>query len=762
MNNFKNLKTASPLTLVTALLMTGLTISGAQAQTGAPNGEWHTWGGDLGFTRYADLDQINKKNVEKLSLAWRWKSLPHGSRPDNNLKATPLMIDGVLYTPTGVHQAAALDPATGETLWVFSPEPADIGGRNPSSSSRSLAYWTDGKNKRLFHNTLDGRLISIDAKTGEADPAFGDDGYIVLKNQLTDREVPFVGSSSPPTVVGDVVVAQVVTYITSPNKQAPPGHIRGYDVRTGKLLWTFHTIPQKGEFGNETWEKESWKYTGNTGVWSMMSADSETGYVYLPVEAPSHDFYGGHRLGDNLFAQSLVCLDAKTGKRVWHYQMVHHGLWDYDPPSAPILGDIVVDGKKIKTVTQLTKQGMSFVFNRVTGEPVWPIEEKPVPQSTVPGERSAPTQPFPTKPAPYVPHGYSEDGLIGFTPELRKEAIKIAEQYVRGPIYTPPTRIDTESKSGTQGTWVQPGYGGGSNWNGGAFDVGTGYMYVPTRNNAMIARLAKADPSLTDWDYIRATTMTAQGPQGLPIVAPPWSKVTATDMNKGEHVWWRSIGSAPDSVRNHPALKGLDLDFDNMGYPGVRPVPLVTKSLFFLAESGNLSGDPGTKIFHAYDKKTGKTVAEIKLPSKVSGGPMTYQHKGKQYIVMAIATQEHPAELIALALPEKGKPKEVPTHSALDFITKGTDVEEITASKETLILGRKVFAETCSICHGSGGEGIAGGAPALTGMTELTNILRAVTQGGVEMPPMKQMLTGEQIDAVSKFVAIDLNKPSSY
>ncbi len=727
----------------------------SHSQTGAPNGEWHTWGGDLGFTRYSALDQINKDTVEKLSVAWRWQSLPHGNRPDNNLKATPLMIDGVLYTPTGVHQAAALDPATGETLWVFSPDPADIGGRNPSSSSRSLAYWTDGKNKRLFHNTLDGRLISIDAKTGKADTAFGDNGYVVLKEQLTDRDVPFVGSSSPATVVGDVVIAQVVTYITAPNKQAPPGHIRGYDVRTGKLLWTFHTIPQKGEFGNDTWEKESWTYTGNTGVWSMMSADQETGYVYLPVEAPTHDFYGGHRLGDNLFAQSLVCLDAKTGKRVWHFQMVHHGLWDYDPPAAPILGDIVVDGKKIKTVTQLTKQGMSFVFNRVTGEPVWPIEEKPVPQSTVPGERSAPTQPFPTKPAPYVPLGYSENGLINFTADLRKEAIKIAKQYVRGPIYTPPTRVE---ENGTKGTWVQPGYGGGSNWNGGAFDVETGFMFVPTRNNAMIARLTEADPSLTDWDYIRATTISAPGPQGLPIVRPPWSKVTATDMNKGEHVWWRSIGGAPESVRNHPALQGLDLDFDNMGYPGVRPVPLVTKSLFFMAESGNLSGDPGGKLFRAYDKATGNTVAEIELPSKVSGGPMTYEHKGKQYIVMAIATQEHPAELIALALPsnEKAQSKTVPIHSAVDFIKRGADVQAVTASKETLEMGRKVFSETCSICHGKSGEGVVGGAPALTGMTDLTNILRAVTQGGVEMPPMKQMLTGEQIDSVSKFVAVEL------
>lgn len=720
----------------------------ASAQYGAPDGEWHTWGGDAGFTRYSALEQINKSNADQLQVVWRWQSLPHGERPDGNLKATPLMVDGVLYTPTGLHQAAAIDPATGETLWLFSPEPADLGGRSAALSSRSLAYWSDGKQKRLFHNTLDGRLISIDAKTGKADPDFGTNGAVYLKENLTDRDVPFVGSSSPPTVVGDVVVAQVVTYITAPNKEAPPGHIRGYDARSGELLWTFHTIPQKGEFGNHTWENDSWRYTGNTGVWSMMSADLENGYIYLPVEAPTHDFYGGHRLGDNLFAQSLICLDAKTGKRVWHFQTVHHPLWDYDPPAAPILGDITVNGERIKAVTQLTKQGLSFVFNRLTGEPVWPIEERPVPKSPVPGERSAPTQPFPTKPAPYEPLGYDEDHLIDFTPQLRAEAIAIAKQYVRGLLYTPPTRV---KENGTQGTWVNPGYGGGANWNGGAFDPETGMMFVPTRNNPMIARLTEADPDLTDWDYIRATTMSAPSVRGLPIAKPPWSKITATDMNKGEHVWWRSIGPAPDYVRNHPDLKNLGLDFENMGYPSVRPPVLATKSLLFSAESGNLSGDPGGRLFRAYDKTTGATVAEIELPAKASGGPMTYLHDGRQYIVVAVATAEHPAELVALALPDENDRDEV--NIVRNTAKTSSSESTIQVSQAERDQGKAVFAGYCASCHGSDGQGLPGGAPDLSGLSNLQRIIRAVSQGGVEMPPMQTMLTEQEIEAVSKFIA---------
>lgn len=737
----------------------GLAISmSANAQYGAPAGEWHTWGGDAGFTRYSALDQIDKDNAQELEVVWRWGSLPLGNRPDSNLKATPLMVDGVLYTPTGVHQAAAIDPATGKTLWLFTPEPADLGGRNPALSSRALAWWTDGKNKRLFHNTLDGRLISIDAITGKADSKFGHNGAVDLKENLSDQPVPFVGSSSPPTVVGDVVVAQVVTYITSPNKESPPGHIRGYDVRTGELLWTFHTIPRKGEFGNATWENDSWRYSGNTGVWSMMSADLETGYIYLPVEAATHDFYGGHRLGDNLFSQSIVCLDAKTGERVWHYQIVHHGLWDYDPPAAPILGDIVVDGKTIKTVTLLTKQGMSFVFDRVTGEPVWPIDEKPVPKSSVPGERAAPTQPFPRKPAPYEPMGFNEDHLIDFTPELRQEALAIASQYVRGPMYTPPSLVEED---GSQGTWVNPGYGGGSNWNGGAFDPQTKQMFVPTRNNPMIARLTKADSKLTNLDYIRATTMSAPPVRGLPIAKPPWSKVTATDMNKGEHQWWRSIGPAPEEIRQHPDLQDLDLDFENMGYPNVRPSPLATATLLFMAESGNLSGDPGGRMFRAYDKRSGATVAEIELPAKASGAPMTYLHQGRQYIVIAVATQEHPAELVALALPQSGndKPAKPTVNRASGAASmQANPAPSVNASPQEIQLGHTVFTQHCVVCHGSEGQGVPGGAPSLQGMMDLEGIVRAITQGGVEMPPMNTLLNEMEIEAVGKFIALQLKE----
>jgi glucose dehydrogenase len=477
--------------------------------------------------------------------------------------------------------------------------------------------------------------------------------------------------------------------------------------------------------------------------------DDELGYVYLPVETPSHDFYGGHRLGDNLFAESIVCLDAKTGKRVWHFQIVHHGVWDYDPPAAPILGDIVVDGRRIKSVTQLTKQGMSFVFDRVTGAPVWPIEERPVPQSDVPGERLSPTQPFPTKPAPYEPQGYDENNLIDFTPELRREAIEIASKYVRGPMYTPTSRV---IPGGTQGTWVQPGYGGGSNWNGAAFDPDTGFMFVPTKNQPMIAALTPADPQLTNYDYVRAPTLTVQGPRGLPIVRPPWSKVTATDMNSGEHVWWRAIGPAPESVRNHPDLQGLGLDFSNMGYTSIRPSPLVTKTLLFLGDSGALSGDPGGNMLRAYSKRTGAVVAEIELPSKSTGAPMTYSYKGKQYIVIAVSTREHPAELVALALPDGDSPRVANATPPKARTERNVNRGSITkAMQEQLDRGRAIYAQHCAACHGANGEGVAEGAPALSGISA-DAVMERVRKGGVQMPPMQTMLDEQQIRDVSLFV----------
>jgi quinoprotein glucose dehydrogenase len=726
----------------------------AHAQQGVRNGEWHYWGGDAGATRYSALDQINASNASDLKIAWRWQSLPGEGQPDVNFKATPLMVDGVLYTSAGVHQAAAIDPKSGMTLWVFTPEPRTIAGRGGvPPSGRGVAYWSDGREKRVFLNTLDGRLISIDARTGRADAKFGTNGTVLLKEHLTDRPVPMVGSSSPPLVVGEVIVVQTVSEVAASNKAAIPGHIRGYDVRTGKLLWTFHTIPQRGEPGVETWEQGSWAYSGNTGVWTVMSADPELGYVYLPVETPSHDFYGGHRLGDNLYAESIVCLDARTGKRVWHFQIVHHGVWDYDPPAAPILGDITVNGRKIRSVTLLTKQAMSFVFDRVTGEPVWPIEERPVPASDVPGERLSPTQPFPTKPAPYEKLGYHEEDLIDFTPWLHNEALEIAQQYVRGPMYMPVTRA---IEGGTKGTWVNPGYGGGANWNGGAFDPDTGMMYVPTQNKPMVAALTPADPKLTDFDYVRAATTVIQGPRGLPITKPPWSRITATDMNTGEHRWSKAIGPASDFVKNSAALRGLRFDYANMGQFGIRPSPLLTKTLLFLGEAGALSGDPGGPMFRAYDKATGAVVAEIELPSKTTGAPMTYLHQGKQYVVVAVSTREHQAEYVALALPDSARSQAaaMPAASTPPPAARGP-----APSAEAIRKGRQVFASNCAICHGRSGEGVAGGAPALTSLRDTAAIRERVAKGGVQMPAMRTLLTEDQIRDVSDYVAAGLPLP---
>ncbi|MDP2128618.1 MAG: PQQ-binding-like beta-propeller repeat protein [Pseudohongiella sp.] len=743
--------------------------SNLYAQYGAPAGEWHTWGGDQGFTRYTALDQIDAGNVAQLQLAWRWQALPLGSRPDSNLKATPLMVDGVLYVPSGQHQVVAIDPATGRQIWRFDPDPPTVAERGLGLGSRSLAIWQSGAETRLFHNTLDGRLISIDPVTGKADPAFGNNGTVLLREGLypDGSDAESVGSSSPPAVVGDVVVAQVVGTITAPNKEATPGHIRGYDVRTGEMLWRFNTIPQPGEYGHNSWEGDSWQYTGNTGVWSMMSVDTETGYIYLPVEAGSNDFYGGQRHGDNLFSQSLVCLDGRTGELVWYFQLTHHGLWDYDPPSAPILGDITVNGERIKTVTQLTKQGMSFVFDRISGEPVWRIEERSVPQSEVPGEQTSATQPFPVLPPPYLTQGYHEEDLIDFTPELRMEALAIAAQYVRGPLYTPPTPV---REDGTQGTWVNPGYQGGANWNGAAFDPETGFMYVPLRNAPMVAALQDADPARTNWNYLRAPSIFIQGPRGLPIMRPPWSLVTATDMNQARHIWSRSIGPASDYIREHPDLQGLNLDFDNMGHPMIRPSPLLTPELLFLAEAGHLSGDPGGPMFRAYNKHTGEVIAEIELPSKASGAPMSYFYDGHQYIVIAVATAEHPAELVALALPaavEKARAQGASMTLAAtdnpDNDTQNPDLAEVAKlSVSEQQQASALFTTYCVVCHGAQGQGIAGGSapalfnpqlPAAFNSTDRARAANLIRRGGVEMPAFELLLDEQQIMLLTDFVA---------
>jgi quinoprotein glucose dehydrogenase len=726
-------------------------------------GEWITWGADPGNTRYSPLDQINASNVKTLEVTWRWKASDVAGRPDPNWKATPLVVDGVMYVPHGGTRISAIDPGTGATIWTFEPDPYRVQStRQFSGSSRAVSYWTDGKAKRILHNTIDGRLISIDAVTGKLDPSFGKNGQVDLRQELLPpddpRKVDDINSTGPGIVVGDVIVVQVIGDDTNPRKGGTPGYIRGYDIRTGKRLWVFHTIPRPGEFGADTWENDSWKDFGAASVWSMMAADPELGYVYLPVESATNNFWGGQKPGNGLFGETLVCLDAKTGKRVWHFQILHHGVWDYDLPAAPILHDIVIDGKRIKAVTQLTKQGMNFVFDRKTGKPVWPIEERPVPTAMgVPGEKLSPTQPFPTRPAPYSKLGYHEEDLIDFTPALRAEAKKILESYTKGPMYTPPTLVTDTNK----GTIVYPNFGGGSNWNGGAIDTETNTLFVPTRNTYMSLGLRKADKSLTDWDYVAggggATPMRL--PNGLPINKPPWALVTATDMNKGEHIWSRAIGGAPESIRKNPALGEMNLDFDSMGQISVRPSPLVTKTLLFLASSSNIGGDPGDNKFWAYDKKTGKTVAEITLPGKSSGGPMSYSHNGRQYIAIALSAQGQPAELVALALPGARVASASNTQAAT---APAPARERVEASEAQLAMGQQAYAQSCALCHGPQGQGISGGtAPALKTTGALAEVKNVVTRGSAEMPGFSATLTAEQIDVVSRFVKVRLSAPSN-
>ncbi len=633
------------------LLMAGLAVwtctLPATAQQGAQGGEWPFYGGDAGTTKYSALDQIHRHNVAQLEIAWRWKTHNFGPQPETDYQVTPLMIGGVLYGTAGYRRTAmAIDAATGETLWTYRLDGGlrwrDAPRRN---SGRGVAYWTDGTQERIFFATAGYFLVALDAKTGIPVSDFGRNGVVDLKKGL-DREVDpiegAIGTSSPPIVSHDVVVvgSALISGQRPKSMNNAPGHIRGYDVRTGKRLWIFHTIPHPGEFGNETWENESWSYTGNSGAWTPLSVDQELGYLYLPLESATNDYYGGHRLGDNLFSESLVCLDIKTGKRIWHFQVVHHGLWDTDLPAPPILTDVTVDGNPMKIVVQLTKQSFAFVFDRVTGQPVWPIEERPVPQGDVPGERLSPTQPFPTKPAPFDLQGLTIDDLIDFTPELRAEAIKIVSEYRFGPLYTPPSLVD--GPDGKKGTIFVPGNIGGANWNSGAVDVETGILYVTSWTNPAVAGLVKSPES--DMDFIN-DLWRLEGPQGLPLTKPPWGRITAIDLKTGEHLWMVPNGTTPEEVKNHPALKGVELkETGNQHLGGV----LVTKTLLFVGANRHTDGEP---VLRVLDKRTGELITIIDLPAIATGVPMTYMLKGKQYIVVAVGAQEHPGELIALTLP---------------------------------------------------------------------------------------------------------------
>lgn len=640
-----------------------------------PNGsvEWPSYGSDLASSKYCRLDEIDGENFATLKVAWTWDSpdqLVVEANPDNRkfrrigFKSTPLMVGGVLYFATALGQVVAVDATTGETRWTFDPK-SYLGGAPANATGfhhRGVSYWSDDDVERIFTGTHDGYLIAVDARTGQLVSSFGEGGRVDLMSAVprVDRDSDLVlpggetfhlSVDSPPIICRDVVIVGSSLSDRPPNKEWPPGYVQAFNARTGQRVWDFHIVPQEGEAGTETWENESWRYSGNANVWSMMSADEELGYVYLPTSTPTSDYYGAHRLGDNLYAESLVCVNAETGERVWHFQMVHHGLWDWDLPAAPNLVDIVVDGKPIKAVAQVSKQGWCYVFDRVTGEPVWPIEERPVPASDVPGERAAPTQPHPTKPAAFDYQGVAIENLIDFTPELRKEAIEEVSHYRIGPMFTPPSLYE---EGGTRGTILLPGAGGGANWSGAAVDPETGILYVPSRTYPSMPILAKIRKSVGNLGYVRSGTVgpssyhrarpaRPRGPRGLPLMKPPYSRMTAINLNTGEHEWMVPTGKGSDLVRNHPALAGLDLPA--LGGQG-RAGPLLTKTL--LVHGLSLNRDKGALA--AYNKATGEVVGQVDLPGTIVGTPMTYMVGGRQFIAATVRVGRA-GKLVALRLP---------------------------------------------------------------------------------------------------------------
>ena len=635
-----------------------------------PN-EWRYFGGDKAFTRYSPLDQINRDNVKNLQVVWRRPAVDDKLKqafPDlsvgSYLRSTPIMIDGMLYTQDAHGFMSGFDPGTGATVWQQEPFARTI-EEVTGQSTRGVDYWRGGNDQRIL--AVRGEyLYALNAKTGKVYPDFGDKGRVSLHFNESQPLAGRFSDSTGPIVVGNVVVVTGNTAGAGDGgakKEAAREDVRGFDVKTGKPLWTFHVVPQEGEFGYDSWGNESWKIAGDLGSWNPMTADEQLGYVYIPLTAPTASSYGGWRPGANLYSESLVALDAKTGKRVWHYQMIHHDLWEYDNVGPATLGDITVNGRRIKAVIQPNKNGFLYVLDRTTGEPVWPIEERPVGRSDVPGEQASATQPIPTKPPPFDRQGVTEDDLIDFTPALRAAALEVVKPLLLGPLYTPPSLI---AEGGTRGTLTIPGAWGAGNWHTGAFDPETGMYYAVSltlpgvRTVSSTAGNAEATMEFAGGAAggrggqppTPAGVVAGLGPQvqGLPIVKPPYGRITAYNLRSGDIAWMAANGDGP---RNHPLLK--DLNLPPLGVPN-RPAPLLTRTLLFLGEGSNsVIGTPQVdwawgRKFRAYDKATGKVLAEMDLPSGTTGAPMTYMHKGKQYIVVPVGARDHPAEFVALGL----------------------------------------------------------------------------------------------------------------
>lgn len=644
-----------PATLASVLgLLTFLSVGGGAellAQSDDASTEWQYYGGNLAFNRYAPLDQIDRTNVADIEVVWRRPGVDPSyleAFPDLNpsayLRSTPVLVDGVLYAPNAFGLVEAFDPGTGRTLWVqepFEPTIEEVRGR----SNRGVQLWGEGGDRRIIL-VREPYLYALDPATGRLLSDFGEGGRVLLSPGGSER---FRWSFSP-IVVGEVIVVAGIIGSAGDSgevKEALPEDVRGFDVRTGRHLWTFHILPRQGEFGHDTWGDGSSEWAGDMGSWCCLSADEETGIVYVPSSAPTAAYYGGHRPGSNLFSNSLIALNAETGERLWHFQMVHHDLWEYDTVGPPVLGDIVVEGRTIRAVMQPSKTGFLYVFDRDTGEPVWPIEERSVPQSTVPGERSSPTQPFPTKPPPFGAQGATEDDLIDFTPELRAKARELVKPFRLGPIFTPPS-MPTPGPSGELGTLTRPGIWGSGNWHSGAFDPETGYYYAVSHQLPDIHTINSATGPDATMMYAGRSNLESAVPtiDGLPIFKPPYGRITAIDMSRGEHAWMVPNGDGP---RDHPLLAGLDVG--PLGISG-RAAPLVTKRLLFIGEGSDaVIGTTGSGLnFRAYDKATGEVVWTKELEAGTTGAPMTYMHDGTQYIVVAIGGNDREAEWVALAL----------------------------------------------------------------------------------------------------------------
>ena len=658
--------------------------SGVHGQAGAAKGEWPYYGADQGNTHYSPLAQIGAANFNKLEVAWRFKTDALGPRPEFQFESTPLMVGGMVYSTGGSRRAVvALNAGTGELKWMHSEDEGPRGAAGPRQlSGRGLAYWTDGRESRILYVTPGYRLMALDAKTGNVITTFGENGAVDLKkedDQVIDPMSIEIGLHATPIVAKNVVIVGAAHRSggVPTGRTNVKGYVRGFDVKTGKRLWIFHTIPSPGEYGNDTWEKDSWSYTGNAGVWAQVSVDEQLGLAYLPVELPTGDYFGANRPGNNLFGESIVAVDLQTGKRKWHYQLVHHGLWDMDIPCPPILTDLIINGRPVKALAQPTKQAFLYVFNRETGEPIWPMPERPVAKGEVPGEWYSPTQPIPLdatgKPFNYDVQGFVDDDLIDFTPALRAEARQIVTKYQMGPIFTPPvvSKVD-----GPLATLVVGSGGGGTNWPGGSFDPETRIVYVSSNKSlSQLGLVPPRDPSKNDLQFVQgnaaqgartragagsAPAAPAEGGgeggggggltvQGLPIMKPPYGLLAAIDLNKGQMIWQVPHGDTPAAITNHPLLKGITIP--RTGRPGTVG-QLVTKTLLVVGEPGfgpTPNGQRGAML-RAYDKASGKEVGAVYMPAPQGGAPMTYLWQDKQYIVVAIGGAGYSGELLAFKL----------------------------------------------------------------------------------------------------------------